>query len=84
MDDIETAVKSIILKVAGLPDKPEKLSDSAYLWELGYNDIMCDDLAEELDKYVIAEKPASGVNSSELSTTITVEVCVSIIKLKLI
>jgi hypothetical protein len=83
MDDLEKDVKSMILKVAGLPDEPGKLGDGTRLSDLGYLDIMCDDLAENLDHYVKSKKPGTKVMSGELSTGMTAGSCVKLVKNKL-
>lgn len=83
MDITETDVKSRILTVAGLPDEPDKLDDSTSLGSLAYDEAMCDDLAEELDKYVKAHKPDGGVASVEISAGITAGGVVSLVKTKL-
>ncbi len=83
MDAIEKDVKSIILTVAELPNEPEKLDDGATLFALGYTNSMCDDLAEELDNYVKAQKPTASVASIEISTRMCAGDLVSLIKSKL-
>jgi len=83
MNDSGKNVKSIILNVACLPDIPEKLADSTGLSELGYNDIMCDDLAERLDEYVKSKKPGAAVTSGELSTGMSAGSCVKLVNNKL-
>jgi hypothetical protein len=83
MDAIEKDVKSIILTVAELPNEPDKLDDGTTLFALDYNNSMCDDLAEELDNYVKAQKPTAGVASIEISTHMCAGDVIALIKSKL-
>jgi len=83
IDFIEEDVKSMILKVSGLPNEPANLADGTKLSNLGYNDVMCDDLAETLNDYVKSKKSGAKVISGELSPGITAGSCVKLIKNKL-
>jgi hypothetical protein len=80
---VETDIKATILKVALLPDVPEQLPGASTLADLGYNDLMCDDLAEELDRYVKAHKPRSVIYATDLSTGMTVSDCIALVKEKI-
>jgi hypothetical protein len=76
-------VKQIIITVSGLPGSASDLDDSSCLSDLGFTDTMCLDLAEQLDKYAKEQKPGTSVNADEISTGMTVQQIIDLIKQKI-
>jgi hypothetical protein len=83
MDRIEKAVKSKILIVAGKPDWPDLLKNETELADLGFDEFLIDDLAEELEEIVQEQRPEGTVRSADLSPDITVGDTVAFVKTKI-
>jgi len=76
----EYDVKQIIISVSGLSGTTSDLDNSSTLSDLGFNDAMCLDFAEQLEKYVNTQKPGASVKSDEISASMTVQQVVDLIK----
>ncbi len=75
-------VKQIIFTVSGLSGLASDLDDSSCLSDLGFTDTTCLDLAEQLNKYAKAQKAGAYVKGDEISTAMTVQQIIDLIKQK--
>jgi hypothetical protein len=76
-------VKQIILDVSGLGDPVDALDATASLSSLGFSDTMCSDLAEQLSTYINGQKPGASVNNDDISSDLTVQQVIDLVKQKI-
>jgi hypothetical protein len=79
---IDNDVKQIIINVSGLPGSTNDLDNTTCLSDLGISGPSCLDLAEQLNNYVNTQKPGASVESNELSSGMTVQKVIGLIKQK--
>lgn len=76
-------VKLLILIVSQLDGTPDGIDENSTLDELGFNRLMCDDLAQRLNRYVKSINPSASVNNSEIDLSTTVQEVIDLILQKL-
>jgi len=82
MSAIETNVLQRILDVSALPGSINQIDKTKALSALGFNDVMCADLAQRLNTYVKTIKPAAYVNNAEIASDKTVQDVIDLINEK--
>lgn len=76
-------VKQIILDVSGLGGSIADMDPSDSLSSLGFSDTMCSDLAEQLNTYVSGHNPGASVNNDDISSDLTVQQVITLVKQKI-
>jgi hypothetical protein len=79
----ENDVKQLILDVSQLNGSIDDIDNDSALSALNFNGNMCNDLAQQLDQYVKSVKSGTGVNNSEITSDMTVQSVIALIKQKL-
>ncbi|MDB5136389.1 MAG: hypothetical protein JWP37_2992 [Mucilaginibacter sp.] len=79
----ENDVKQRILDVSQLNGSIDDINNDSALSDLNFNDNMCNDLAQQLDQYVKSAKSGTGVSNSEITSDMTVQNVIDLIKQKL-
>jgi predicted acylesterase/phospholipase RssA len=83
MATTENEVKQRILDVSLLPGTISQIDNTSALSDLGFNNSMCNDLAQRLDTYVKSVKPGTWVNNAEITASMTVQDVIDLVTQKL-
>lgn len=80
MSDTETDVKKIIADICGVP---LPTSNDTALCDLGFNDDMCSDLANELNTYVKKTNSSAQVNDDEITSDQSIQHVIDMVNQKI-